>query len=168
MTEGMTSKGTDRLTPGMLRDLAAIFLYREQQPHKPYLHAVFDREAARREAEGKPDPLACPFCGGSGHKDDIRISGSVMREGPGSADAPKLVPNPPYIGPKPAPAADDLVRRLRAVEPDYHYRPRYRHDEDEETVKQAADRIEATFALFTSLWQPWEGPEQPPSGERGR
>lgn len=33
---------------------------------------------------------------------------------------------------------------------------------------EAADRIEATFALFTSLWKPWNAPDQPPSGGRGR
>lgn len=31
-----------------------------------------------------------------------------------------------------------------------------------------SDRIEATYAVFTRLWQPWPGPDQTPTGGPGR
>jgi AcrR family transcriptional regulator len=33
---------------------------------------------------------------------------------------------------------------------------------------EAADRIEATFAIFTSLWEPWANSDRPPAGGHGQ
>jgi hypothetical protein len=120
------------LSPNDLRDLAAIFLSQEQQPHKPYLHAVFEREAARREAEAKPEPCKhdwdcrnarpciCLRCG-------AKASSPVEREGPGSA-------------------ADDLPSRLRATTERMANHARVSQtlwNDHSNAVLKAADKIEA-------------------------
>lgn len=39
---------------------------------------------------------------------------------------------------------------------------------DASDPRAVADRIEATYALFTRLWRPWRSPDQTPPGEPGR
>jgi hypothetical protein len=120
---------TDRLTPGMLRDLANLIL--GPSPSLLDFSVRVREEAARREAEASIQPT------------DAVID--RLREGPGSADA--TIPPPiilacakcdwkgcdkSCIEDKPAPAADDLVERLRG-----------RVSDSWEICEAAADRIEA-------------------------
>ena len=70
---------SDKLTPGMLRDLANLienFVNRSGPFHR--FHRELETEAARREAEAKPVM-----------SDEERMAAEWAGEGPGSAEAPK-------------------------------------------------------------------------------
>jgi len=96
---------TDRLTPGMLRDLANIVqVWRNRGGHFESFHRALDEEAARRDAEAKPKLT---------HEQRL----VAMPESPGSADAPFMgVPHTGGVIHKPAPAADDLPKQCDGKE----------------------------------------------------
>ena len=140
---------TERLTPPQLRDLENL-LARWRISSRPlgvYLDEFIGEEAARREAEAKPVAIVCP-------QDNARCTttrcldkGSCAApEGPGSADA-RAHWKGSTLDPKckPAPAADDLVERLRRA-------ARLRGGSPENWDQWiAADRIEALQARVTDL-----------------
>jgi hypothetical protein len=107
---------TDRLTPGMLRDLANIVqVWRNRGGHFESFHRALDEEAARREAEAK-ELGRTQLSDGVHHSAEAADCNPIVgRKGPGSADASLgsgvsrtiSEPSPPSAI-KPAPAADDL------------------------------------------------------------
>ena len=137
---------TDRLTPGMLRDLGALwddYTSGSAEKFGKYLSEI----AARREAEApcrtcNDDPAVCADV------PNLRHCEKATREGPGSADAPRStrvhLTAEDFIA-KPAPAADDLVERLRRT---VFYEG---HGERTDAAEEAADRIEAQAREIANL-----------------
>lgn len=158
---------TERLTPGMLRDLADLDDAWAKASRSNAFYTLswtgfLREEAARREAEQKPWDRVCPDTGKhcDSYKchdmcDGDRIVGE--REGLDSADAPigtrphTLAEWSAPLGDKPAPAADDLVMALRDENGGVWWVDPKDRTKCRPLTAEAADRIEAQAREIAEL-----------------